>query len=203
VTGLRTDRHEVSSLSVHKKPTPFTLPVALKKLKPSRHVRAADLGLIQTQREMIESCSRVCQLIGLPRSVGQIYGLLYLSIEPQSLDDTARILGISKASASTGTRQLMSWGAIKQVWVHGDRRDYFEAVLDFGALIRRGYADFVKPKLLASGQKLKTISEQLEEDRSAGLVNDDAYKLYVERLKSLSRIQRKVETALPLVEQFL
>ena len=202
MTGLRTDRHEVSSLSGPKKP-PFTLSVVLKKSKPSRHVRAAGLGLIRTQREMIESCSRVCQLIGLPRSVGQIYGLLYLSVEPQSLDDTARILGISKASASTGTRQLMSWGAIKRVWVHGDRRDYFEAVLDFGALIRRSYADFVKPKLLASGQKLKTISDRLEEDRSAGLVNDDAYKLYVERLKSLSRIQRKVETALPLAEQFL
>lgn len=152
---------------------------------------------------MIEACSRVCQLIGLPRSVGQIYGLLYLSAEPQSLDDMARILGVSKASASTGTRQLMAWGAIRHVWMHGDRKDYFEAIVDFGALIRRSYADFVKPKLLSSGRKLKAISDRLEEDRKAGLVNGDAYKLYTERLKALSRIQRKIETVLPLAEQFL
>ena len=177
--------------------------VAIPKQKSSQSERASVSSLIQTQREMIESCSRVCQLIGLPRSVGQIYGLLYLSVEPQSLDDMARILGVSKASASTGARQLMAWGAIKHVWVHGDRRDYFEVVLDFGDLIRRSYADFVKPKLLASGRKLKFISDRLEEDRSAGLVSDTAYKLYAERLKSLSRIQCKIETVLPFAEQFL
>lgn len=177
--------------------------VVLQKQRTQPSNKAATHSLIRTQWEMVEGCSRVCQLIGLPRSVGQIYGLLYLSVEPQSLDDMARILGVSKASASTGARQLMAWGAIKHVWVHGDRRDYFEVVLDFGALIRRGYADFLKPKLLASGRKLKTISDRLEEDRSAGLVSDTAYKLYAERLKSLSRIQRKIETVLPLAEQFL
>ncbi len=152
---------------------------------------------------MIQACSRVCQLVGLPRSVGQIYGLLYLSVEPQSLDDVARILGISKGSASTGTRQLMTWGAIRQVWVHGERRDYFEAVLNFGDLIRRGYADFLKPKLLSSGRKLKTLSDCLEEDKRVGVVSEEAYKVYAERLKSLARIQRKIETVLPLAEQLL
>lgn len=152
---------------------------------------------------MIEACSRVCQLVGLPRSVGQIYGLLYLSVDPQSLDDMARILGVSKASASTGTRQLMTWGAIRPVWVHGERKDYFEAVLDFGALIRRSYADFLKPKLLSSGRKLKTLSDRLEEDKSAGMVSAEDYRVYAERLKAVARIQRKIETVLPLAERFL
>ena len=82
--------------------------------------------LSKTRLDMIEAGGRVCQLLGVPRSTGQIYGLLYLSPKPLSLDDIAEALRISKASASTGTRQLLAWRAIHQVWVHGERRDHFE-----------------------------------------------------------------------------
>ncbi|MEN9733804.1 MAG: hypothetical protein RLZ45_1799, partial [Verrucomicrobiota bacterium] len=45
--------------------------------------------LCQTQKGFIETVGRVAQELGLPRSLGQIYGLLYLSPEPLSLDDIA------------------------------------------------------------------------------------------------------------------
>lgn len=159
--------------------------------------------LSSVQIELISSCSQVCQTVGLPKSIGQIYGFLFLAKDPHSLDDMGRILGISKASISTGIRRFVAWGAIKQVWIQGRRRDYYEAILDFGALIRRGYTDFVKPKLLSSGRRLKSIYSQLEEERSAGLLSEETYKLYIERLKSISHIQNKIETMLPLAERFL
>ena len=84
-------------------------------------------GLSKVRLEMIEACGRLCQLLGLPRTTGQIYGLLYLALEPLSLNDIAIFLQISKGSASNGTRQLASWGAIKGVWIQGDRRDYYQA----------------------------------------------------------------------------
>ena len=46
------------------------------------------------------------------------------------------------ASASNGTRQLAAWGAIKQVWVQGDRKDYFEVVEDLAALVEVNIASF-------------------------------------------------------------
>ena len=184
-----------------------TLPTVPPVLKKHRAARGGSVSiaseLLQSQREMITVCGRVCQLVGLPRSVGQIYGLIYLSAAPLTLDDVAQVLGISKASASTGTRQLMNWGAIRHVWVQGDRRDHFEAVLDFGGLIRRSYADFVKPKLLSSGRKLNSLSQLLQDEKKAGLIDEENYKVFAERLVSLSRIQRKIEMVLPLAEQFL
>ncbi len=63
-----------------------------------------------------------------------------------------RVLSISKASVSTGIRQLISWGAIKQVWGQGGRRDYYEANHNIAALIRRSYFDYIKPKLTAFGR---------------------------------------------------
>ncbi|MFO1496853.1 MAG: hypothetical protein U1G07_00395 [Verrucomicrobiota bacterium] len=102
-------------------------------------------ALSRTRMELIDTCGRLCQVFALPRSLGQIYGLLYLAPDPLSLDDIAELLGISKASASTGTRQLSSWGAIRQVWVPGARRDHFEAESDLGHLLRFGLTDILKP----------------------------------------------------------
>jgi DNA-binding transcriptional regulator GbsR (MarR family) len=73
----------------------------------------------KARREMVESAGTLFQTLNLPRSTGQIYGLLYLSACPLSLADICEMLAMSKGSASTGTRHLCSWGAIRQVWVPG------------------------------------------------------------------------------------
>ena len=94
-------------------------------------------------QEMVELGGRICQVLGLPRSTGQIFGLLYLSTEPLSLNQMSSMLGISKGSASMGTRHLASWGSIRKVWVPGDRRDYYEVVEDLGQLIRGSYNNLI------------------------------------------------------------
>ena len=104
-------------------------------------------NLPSCRREFVETSGRLCQRLGLPRSTGQIYGLLYLSPLPLSLDAIAMLLSLSKASASTGTRQLVAWQALRQVWVPGDRRDHFEAIGDLRELLRTGYEKFFRPKL--------------------------------------------------------
>ena len=101
----------------------------------------------RTRLEFIETAGNICRRLGLPRSLGQIYGLLFFSAKPLSLDDIVQRLGISKASASTGTRQLAAWGAVRQVWVQGERRDFFEVVPDLGGMVRSVYRDFFKPRL--------------------------------------------------------
>ena len=101
-------------------------------------------------QEMVEVGGRICQLLGLPRSTGQIYGLLYLSAEPLSLNHMSSMLGISKGSVSMGTLQLASWGAIRKVWIPGDRRDFYEVVEDLGQLIRGSYNNLIKTKIESS-----------------------------------------------------
>jgi DNA-binding transcriptional regulator GbsR (MarR family) len=142
-------------------------------------------------------------MLGLPRSTGQIYGLLYLSGGPLSLDDVAGALSISKGSASTGTRQLASWGAIRQVWVPGDRRDHFEASSDLGQLLRGSYGEFIKPRLVSSEKRLAAIWQSLEKDVARGTLSADDYKFCAERLKSLARLQKRVQRIGPLAERLL
>ena len=53
------------------------------------------------------------QIFGVPKSVGQIYGLLYASPLPLGFSDIVERLEISKGSASQGLQLLRSLGAVK------------------------------------------------------------------------------------------
>ena len=152
---------------------------------------------------MIEAGGRLCQLIGLPRSTGQIYGLLFLSPRALALDDIAEMLGVSKASASTGTRQLVAWRAIRQIWVQGDRRDHFEVEADIGNLLRKSYTDFVKPRLESSSKRVEQMNASLEQDLADGMLSSAEYKLCAERLKGFLRVQKKIRILAPIAERLL
>jgi DNA-binding transcriptional regulator GbsR (MarR family) len=158
-------------------------------------------SLSKTRLEMIEACGRVCQVFGLPRSLGQIYGLLYLAPDPLSLDDIAELLGISKASVSTGTRQLLAWGGLRQVWIPGERRDHFQVEPELGRLLRAGYAELLKPRLTSSQKRLERMTQTLDEELTRGTVSREEYKLCSERLKKFVQIQKRIQSLAPLAEK--
>lgn len=160
-------------------------------------------ALGRTRLEFIEVAGRVCQIVGLPRSVGQVYGLLYLSPRPLALDEIAEQLSISKASVSTGTRQLAAWQAIRQVWVPGDRRDHFEAVGDLRELLRSVYSGFFSQKYAKTGRKLDVLLATLDAEHREGSVSRDDHDFCKERLSHLVRIQARASKLLPLVEKLL
>jgi HTH-type transcriptional regulator, glycine betaine synthesis regulator len=160
-------------------------------------------GLSQTRREVVEATGRLWQMLGLPRSTGQIYGLLYLAPKPLPLDDIAELLGISKASASTGTRQLVAWQALRQVWVPGERRDHFEAMPELREVLQAGYHALFKPKLERTGRKVERLLETLEEERRAGVVAEAEYRFCKSRLKEVSALQTRMQRLLPLAEKLM
>ena len=89
---------------------PPTLPKSATSL-PLRAYRVGNPADFQT--ECATFFSEVVQVFGVPKSVGQIYGLLYASPEPLSFSDIVERLDISKGSASQGLQLLRSLGAIK------------------------------------------------------------------------------------------
>ena len=56
--------------------------------------------------ESVDFFVRMMSIMGLPRSVGEIYGLLYFSEDPLSMDQICKKLGISVGSASQGLKTL-------------------------------------------------------------------------------------------------
>ena len=70
-------------------------------------------------------CS-VCDDFGLNRFVAQLYGVLYMSDRPLSLDELTETLEASKGNVSINIRELEKWGAVRKIWVKGSRKDYYD-----------------------------------------------------------------------------
>jgi len=70
----------------------------------------------------------------LSETAGKIFGILYLTPGPLSLDEISREVGTSKGNASVQVRELLELGMVRKVWVRRSRRDYYEAVTDLWSI---------------------------------------------------------------------
>jgi DNA-binding transcriptional regulator GbsR (MarR family) len=119
-------------------------------------------------RRFIEDAGNTSQSLGAGRVIGQIYAYLYFSQEPRCLGDMQTALGISKGSASMSVRQLEQWGAARRVWVHGDRKDYYEANDWFGKIIKNMLTEAVGTKLGALQHSLDLAEKELQDVEGNG-----------------------------------
>lgn len=99
------------------------------------------------RERFIETAGYSAQSLCTGRVIGQIFAHTYLAREPQSLDDLKEKLGISKGSASQSVRQLEQWGALRKIWIKGERRDYYEVCDDFGKIVRKAVLDHVARRM--------------------------------------------------------
>lgn len=89
----------------------------------------------RVQRSFVDRMGLATESDGLSPIAGRLFALLVLAEEPQSLDELAAALDVSKASVSTDARRLLERGIAERVTRAGDRRDYYELAPDFFARI--------------------------------------------------------------------
>jgi DNA-binding transcriptional regulator GbsR (MarR family) len=87
--------------------------------------------------EIIHLFIQFAAALGQPRSVAEIYGLLFVSEKPLAMDTLIERLNMSKGSASQGLKYLQDLGAVRTVYVAGDRRTHYEAVAELRKLAGR------------------------------------------------------------------
>ena len=134
---------------------------------------------------------RAADLLGMPRSYGEIYGLMYSSEVPLQLNDVVEQLGISKGSASQGIRALRQFGAVKTVFVPGERRDFFEAEMQLKRMASGFLRDQVDPHLESGADRLDNIQALLESG-DADLENPKAMLAKVDKLKKWHKRARQL-----------
>lgn len=93
-------------------------------------------NIAQVKQNFVEGMSGISQFWGFPKGVGVLFGILYLSPTPLSLDDLVEQSGLSKGAISTNVRTLSRLGLIHPVNRLNDRKDYYEAETDFYKAIR-------------------------------------------------------------------
>lgn len=91
-----------------------------------------DIQRLEEARDvMISAIAQSMVAYGVTPSVGRIYAVLYFAEVPLTLDDIKDEVAMSKASVSTGIRELMETGMVVKVWKKGDRKDHYIAERDF------------------------------------------------------------------------
>ena len=132
---------------------------------------------------------------GLPKSPGQIYGLLFCRDQPLSMDEVMKLLEISKGSASQGLRALRQLGAVSSVFEPGDRKERFVAEIRLRKLVGGFLREQADPHLDKGVGRLKQIEALL-----GNLDDPDSIQRGARRHEILSGWHRQMSRLLPWVK---
>jgi DNA-binding transcriptional regulator GbsR (MarR family) len=116
---------------------------------------------------LVDFFVRGAELLGAPRSVAAIYGIVFASPEPLSFADIEAHLDISKGSISQGLRVLREIGAIKVVDGNGSRRDYYAPDLELRKLVVRFLDERLQRQLSDGSERLKQLSRSVPDSSTA------------------------------------
>ena len=154
---------------------------------------------------------KMAQTLGAPRSLGEIYGLLFATAQPLSFQDIHDRLDLSKGSISQGLRFLRTVGAIQPVIVSDDRREYFEPVVELRALVGGFLKERINPQLTEWGVRAKALkiedfaraeTDKLTANGSQPTAQQNR-KVLAGRIDKLKTWQKRANTVLPMIGKLL
>ena len=170
-------------------------------LGPSRLGKSNEVGsatkLSELETEIIGLFVQLARVLGLPRSLAEIYGLLFICNTPLPMDELISRLALSKGSASQGLRFLRNAGAIRMVYVSGDRRVHYEAVAELRKLATRYLRDQIVPHLDTGLNRLEQIAQMVKQ------LPPDQRARVSPRVTMLHSWEKKTRRVLPLVLKIL
>lgn len=157
-------------------------------------------AITEFKSTLIEVFAELADLFGNPRSHGQVYGILFASIDPLSQEEIAESLKISPASVSLALRALESFGAVDKIPAPAART---QATYIAHTALRPLVLGFVQnrllPKLNASNEKLARAADFL----AAAPDSPTELKSRLERVSNWHQRARKVVGAADQVLQII
>jgi DNA-binding transcriptional regulator GbsR (MarR family) len=136
--------------------------------KRTQRIRVAPAVLLSDhRRQFIELCVRIVMPLGLSRSVGEIFGLIFSATQPVTFEDVVSQLGLSAGSASQGLKLLRRMGALRIVFVAGDRRDFYVAEVSLKKLLSGYLGEALLFQLAGTQERLWSLGESLTTESSA------------------------------------
>ncbi len=118
-----------------------------------------DSKINAAHQHFVQGMSRISNFWGFSKAMGAIYGAIYLSPEPVSLDELVEQVSVSKGAVSTNVRQLERLNMVHRHLQVGDRKDYYTAETDFWKIIKSILAQREQHEF---DKALSTVTESLE-----------------------------------------
>ena len=150
------------------------------------------------EAECVAFFAEIVQLFGVPKSVGQIYGLLYASPEPLGFTAIVERLKISKGSASQGLQLLRALGAINESKqkVGANRGASYEPELSLRQLVTGILRERIAPSASAGAARLQHLKLLAGQSPAHSA-------FYLERVSQLTTWIKRLTTVLPILSALL
>jgi DNA-binding transcriptional regulator GbsR (MarR family) len=153
--------------------------------------------IVVFEKSVVDFFLSAADLLGVPKSVAAIYGVVFASPQPLSFSDVEVRLDISKGSISQGIRVLREMGALKEALSSEDRTTRFVPDLELRKVAQRFLDTRLKPQLTAGSERLTHLKDTVP---TTDEVSEATLK---KRLKSLEDWQDRARTLMPLVKAVL
>jgi DNA-binding transcriptional regulator GbsR (MarR family) len=148
--------------------------------------------LPELKQNFTESLSQISRFWGFPKGMGAIFGVLYLSPTPLSLDEIVEQTGLTKGAISTEVRTLARMGLVHRSSKLGDRKDYYEAETDFYQSIRSILKERQNSEFDRAVRSVQEMLTQLESGSVSGSEAD--VKFVRERVKALQEFFNAIDS---------
>ncbi|QHS21600.1 GbsR/MarR family transcriptional regulator [Virgibacillus sp. MSP4-1] len=157
----------------------------------------------ETLEKFIQVIAKNMSLYGITTSVGRLYGTLYFSNEPMTLDNMRDALKMSKTSMSTGVRALSEMKMVEPSFKKGMRKDLYKSEEDwyksFTSLFGNRWRHHTETNIEEADEtihELERLKQQTDDAELKKTINYDIEKLeYAKNYYSwLMKFIRVVET---------
>jgi len=165
----------------------------------SRSPRAAASPdpLFEIQLGMAGIFADLADLLGNPSSLGSIYGLLFASPDPLSMEEIVEKLGISTGTASQGLRRLVELDAVISSKADGERMTRYAAKLELRPFVAMFLEQQLLPRLKKSSERLETLNDLVQN------LTPETKRVLDQRLDRATKWHRRAMTFLPIVRRFI
>ncbi|MBJ7395776.1 MAG: hypothetical protein JHC76_06970 [Akkermansiaceae bacterium] len=150
------------------------------------------------EHQMVNIFVDGARILGLPPSIGEIYGLLFISPTPLALDDFVERLGISKGSVSQGLRMLKGLRAVREVESASDRRTYYEPAIELKRLAGGFIREQVRPHFKSAETRIRDLAEKAQE-----IDDPESRKFLRARIERIDTWRRSTNKLLPILQKLL
>jgi len=161
--------------------------------------KKSDATLSPLEEESIDYFVSFVQMFRLPKSIGQIYGLLFVSPVTLPMDEIQARLGISKGSLSQGLSLLKDVGAVTSHSQQGDRREHYRVDLQVSRITNHFFENHLEPSLQNGKRRLSLMADLIDES-----LGEDADSADVRtRVVALQKWHERGGSIIPMIVRWL
>ena len=157
--------------------------------------RVSRLSPLET--DSIELFINFLRLLGWPKSVGEIYGLLFVSARPLAMDDIMHRLDMSLGAASQGLKLLREFGAVRAVYQPGQRKDHYVASGELSRFASSFIEDELLPRLTTAQERIQRMEQMMD------ALPEAERQVPAERIERLNYWLGKGQQVVPWMLKFL